>query len=515
MWALSELLRGAVPEARGARLSGHALLSRLLSPLIKNAEGVTRRVCESMAHPLEEELIGLSLVGGDERSPGNSALSPRTIKRPTNPVATCLSVNCAGTSRLGGAGEPLSSGPSDDGVTLDVAAKRPRLAACKHRANPAPAPHALFPPSQLPSPPCLSPLLGSGWAGGSDAPPAFLLALAAPSKTASAQASPVRRCSFVTSQPERSDRVATPRALLPSMTGADGAPSGASELAGGLLRDAPSRPEMLPLFAAPAAPPTRRYGTSLFASASTTIGSSGSEGGGGGGGRGNGELVLDAQWDHLTARTAMDAQPSPRSLSPPGGSPVALATYSISQSLRLGPLLLHNAGSRTLLPPSLAPSNAAFGGGGRDQSPSHAPPPQRPTPQQRASYYTSLAPPPPLPMRQPFLPSRSSPPPPYASHARAQPPIAYGGLGGSEKGAAAGERATATKLHVGGSTADDRRASAGLAPSVSFAGSMLGGRGLGGSMGGSFGGSLSGASNAGDLGHGGDAFSGRARAWSQ
>ena len=361
-----------------------------------------------MTHPLEEELIGLSLMGGDERSPGTNALSPRTIKRPTNPVASSLSANRAPTGmlRLGGA-DGQSSCPSDDGVTLDVAAKRQ----CRNRPNPAPAQHALFPPSQLPSPPCLSPLLGSGWGAISDAPPGFLLALAgsnAPSKTASAQASPVRRCVFTSLQPEHSEGMVVPCAFSSSMTGAD------------------------------------------------------------------------------------DSTPS---------SPVALATNSISQSLRLGPPLPHNRNPRSLLPPSLAPSNAAFGGRQPEQSLPHAPP------QPPVSYRSSLAPPPPLPMRPSFLSPRPSPARPHAfGVAPAPEPIACGGFGRMEKGAAAGEGVPATKHFVGGSAEDGRRASVGLGSG--FAG-MLSGGSLGGILGGS------GAGTAGSLGHGGGACSGRARSWSQ
>ena len=69
---------------------------------------------------LEEELMldGLSLEGEHDALKAGG-VSPRTIKRPTNPVATCLEKS---SSRLTLA-HPLLGGP-DDGIPLGAAAKR-------------------------------------------------------------------------------------------------------------------------------------------------------------------------------------------------------------------------------------------------------------------------------------------------------------------------------------------------------------------------------------------------------
>ena len=72
------------------------------------------------AHELEGELIGLSLSGGGS---GSNPISPRTIKRPTNPVATCLD-----TVRPGGLfGSSKSAGSTDEAHAPGVACKRARL----------------------------------------------------------------------------------------------------------------------------------------------------------------------------------------------------------------------------------------------------------------------------------------------------------------------------------------------------------------------------------------------------
>jgi len=154
---------------------------------------------------LEEELVGLSLAGDDKAaSAGESSLSPRTIKRPTNPVATLLvqSEQCSS-----------SSFEATNGL-LGVAAKRPRL------SDPPPpktlpaqlaAPGAAAPTTVIPSPPSLSPLISGGgrFAGSSSSS-------GAPSNAGSTHASPVPRCSFSTSQPAH-EGLAEPRPVAASL----------------------------------------------------------------------------------------------------------------------------------------------------------------------------------------------------------------------------------------------------------------------------------------------------------
>lgn len=97
---------------------------------------------------LEEELVGLSLTAPDDKPN-----SPRTIKRPTNPVATCLEAAALSPpTHLNGSYEEGS-------VT-----KRPKIHgeigswASSAQAQSTPQPGA----SHLPSPPSLSPLMASG-----------------------------------------------------------------------------------------------------------------------------------------------------------------------------------------------------------------------------------------------------------------------------------------------------------------------------------------------------------------
>lgn len=135
---------------------------------------------------LEEELMldGLSLEGEHDALKAGG-VSPRTIKRPTNPVATCLEKN---SSRLTLA-HPLLGGP-DDGIPLGAAAKRPRLG-----------------PISLPGAP-LSPHLSRGSSSNSHS--------AGPSNSPSAQASPVHgmRPAFATRPQTNYEGLAEPRPVL-------------------------------------------------------------------------------------------------------------------------------------------------------------------------------------------------------------------------------------------------------------------------------------------------------------
>ena len=168
------------------------------------------RVIAGMERPphvaLEDELVGLSLVGDEKASP----VSPRTIKRPTNPVAICLEEASAGDRVRATLAHPLIS-------VDEVAAKRPRLSGGL-AGGPPPPPSSLAVPlpqpcSLAPSPPTLSPLI-TGSSG--------RFALSSSSSQAasippSAQTSPVHRCSFFTLQPSR-DGIAEPLPVLASVS---------------------------------------------------------------------------------------------------------------------------------------------------------------------------------------------------------------------------------------------------------------------------------------------------------
>ena len=117
---------------------------------------------------LEEELVGLSLSGEDGKA--SQPISPRTIKRPTNPVATCLDA----TRRFRGA---ALQGERE-------VVKRPRLGGNPLRGTAG---------ALVPSPPTLSPAMASH--------PRDIAVSNTPSNAPSTHASPVHRCAFSTRQP--------------------------------------------------------------------------------------------------------------------------------------------------------------------------------------------------------------------------------------------------------------------------------------------------------------------------
>ena len=120
----------------------------------------------SVASALEEELVGLSLREEEQSGP----ISPRTIKRPTNPVATCLDARKSGKA--------AGFAQSDKEVV-----KRPRLGSGSGPSNNRPG------GSLMPSPPTLSPAIPPSFEfGGSNAP----------SNAASTQNSPIHRGAFST-----------------------------------------------------------------------------------------------------------------------------------------------------------------------------------------------------------------------------------------------------------------------------------------------------------------------------
>ncbi len=140
---------------------------------------------DSAGRMLEEEILNLSLSFEDSRS---SISSPRTIKRPTNPVAACLDMH---------PWQPPPE-PAAEGERHMREQKRPRL---ESREYPQPPP---FAPASHPH------LSGFGGVRGGFASPG-----SGPSPVASAGPSPVRAHSFSTMQPNRED-LAEPEAMLAS-----------------------------------------------------------------------------------------------------------------------------------------------------------------------------------------------------------------------------------------------------------------------------------------------------------
>ena len=250
---------------------------------------------ERPSHALEEELIGLSLASGQDDKP----ISPRTIKRPTNPVATCL-------ERKGSNIWPLGRGITGPVADDSSVAKRPRLdgemwpwvmgsaLAHAHAQQHAGAGGI----SHQASPPSLSPLISgstrfassrSGSSGGS--------------LSSSVLESPVHLA-------RNFDDLAEPRPVAPFGVafgggGEDSAIAGAARVVYKCSLDDPMGSEV-----------PRFRGLGAF------------------------EAIAGA------------AEPRGHPPSAECCSPVALATNSMCQSLRLGPPLGHEPAA---LPPSLAP----------------------------------------------------------------------------------------------------------------------------------------------------------------
>ena len=293
---------------------------------------------------LEEELVGLSLM---EDGKASQPISPRTIKRPTNPVATCLDA----TRRFRGA---ALQGERE-------VVKRPRLGGNPLRS----APGAL-----VPSPPTLSPAMTSH-------PRDSVAVSNTPSNAPSTHASPVHRCAFSTRQPIH-EGLTEPQPVF-----------AAGPEANESSPDAPFMPPSTAVRLAFGMPTTRER--SLGGYPSPMMFASG-----------------PACGVESHSNTPYEC-----------GSPVALATNSISQNLRLGPPLpqrsmLSTADQMTgLLPPSLVGSRLAAH---NNQFPPRTPPQQPPpSPQQSAMTPPFSCPSPPA--FPPFSPTLSNHQPPWGSPA--------------------------------------------------------------------------------------------------
>lgn len=362
---------------------------------------------------VEDELIGLSLVD-DNKGSGTSPISPRTIKRPTNPVATCLDTSrcltspdpsLATRSNLcdgGVAKRPrLNSGISEGGSTQAQVQVPPTTAAasrCRRNGSSTGADGPLQGTGgsvpgggttvwatlpSAPSPPSLSPLIGNGWLGPNGSVP--------PSVPASTQASPVR-CAFSTLQPPHRDGLAMPRPVLtlagPATSTTQQTKSSGAEASSSLdAFQAPPVPNFVQPpssshassasgrrggFSPSPSPPSfctpNQHALSLGGSVEL-VGSSDGNGAATGGSTFASVAVVAGsgafgggckyEWGEM----AVDLPP------PECPSPVALATNSISQNLRLGPPLPRTPSSArggmsgpngsSLLPPSLVGGESA------------------------------------------------------------------------------------------------------------------------------------------------------------